>query len=203
MRARILAVCLFLTVSTVAFAGETYVVDSNHSDVTFQIRHLVSKVSGRFGDFSGTIDFDRAKPERSSVDFVIRTASIDTNVERRDNHLRSADFFDVQKYPEITFHSTKIVPAGKDRFNVSGDFTMHGVTKQITLPVTITGFMKDPGGKERAGFEASTVLDRKDYGVVWNRTLDSGGYLLGDDVTIEIALETVHQDPATVPEPSK
>src|SRR6185295_3137577 len=118
-------------------------------------------------------------------------ASIDTNVPDRDKHLRSADFFDVEKFPEITFKSKSIKATGKDAYNVTGTLTMHGVSKEVTLPVTFQGEAKDPWGNTRAGFGTSTTLNRKDYGIVWNKALDAGGALLGDEVKVEINLETV------------
>ncbi len=188
---------LFLAAITAAplFATDTYTIDKNHSDVSFQIRHFVSKVRGRFGDFEGTIQVDPAKPEASSVAFTIKAASIDTNQANRDGDLRSENFFDVAKFPEITFKSTKIVPAGKDKYDVTGSFTMHGVTKEITLPVTFTGTAKDPRGGERAGFELATILNRKDYGINWNKALDNGSLMLSDDVAVTISLETVKKAP--------
>jgi polyisoprenoid-binding protein YceI len=176
---------------TPAVAADTYTVDAVHSEASFQIRHLVGKVRGHFVDFRGTVQVDQAKPEASSVDFSIKTATIDTGVADRDKHLRTADFFDVEKFPEITFKSTKVAPAGKDKYNVTGTFTMHGVSKTVTIPVSFLGFVKDPWGNERAGFEVTTTLNRKDYGIVWNKTLDAGGVMLGEDVAVTITVETV------------
>ena len=185
------AAALALLPLTPAVAADTYTVDASHSEAGFQIRHLVGKVRGRFTDFKGTVQVDAARPEASSVEFSIKATSIDTASADRDKHLRSADFFDVEKFPEITFKSTKVAPAGKDKYEVTGTFTMHGVAKTITLPVAFLGFGKDPWGNERAGFELATVLNRKDYGIVWNKALDAGGAVLGDDVTVSITLETI------------
>jgi polyisoprenoid-binding protein YceI len=138
---------------------------------------------------------DAAKPENSSVEFTIKTASIDTNNEGRDKHLRSADFFDAEKFPEITFKSTKVVAKGKDKFDVTGPLTMHGVTKEVTLPVTFLGSQKDPQGNDKAGFEVAATLNRKDFGIVYNRALDAGGFVLGDEVWISINLETAKKKP--------
>jgi polyisoprenoid-binding protein YceI len=176
-------------------AADTYTIDKNHSDVSFQIRHFASKVRGRFTDFGGTIQADPSKPETSSVAFTIKTASIDTSVADRDKDLRSSNFFDAEKYPEITFKSTKIVPAGKDKFDVTGTLTIHGVSKEITIPVVFLGAAKDPWGNERASFELATRLNRKDYGINWNKALDQGGFMLGDDVDVTIALETIKKKP--------
>ena len=173
------------------FAADTYTVDKSHSDVGFQIRHFASKVRGAFADFDGVIQADTAKPEVSSVVFTIKTASIDTNHPDRDKHLRSADFFDADKDPEITFKSSKITPAGKDKYNVAGTLTIHGVSKEVTLPVTFLGFAKDPGGNQRASFETTIKLNRKEFGISWNKALDAGGFMLSDDVDATINLETV------------
>lgn len=175
------------------FAAETYTVDKAHSDVSFQIRHFASKVRGSFNDFDGTIQADPAKPEMSSVVFTIKTASINTNNPDRDKHLRSADFFDAEKYPEITFKSSRIISAGKDTYTVTGTLTMHGVLKDVALPVMFLGFAKDPGGNQRASFETSIKLNRKDFGLNWNKALDAGGFMLSDDVDVTINLETVQK----------
>jgi len=174
--------------ATTAGAAETYTFDKAHSDVGFQIRHLVSKVRGRFTEYDGTILVDKARPEASSVQLTIKAASIDTGNAKRDEDLRSANFFEVEKYPEITFKSTKITPKGGDSYDVTGILTMHGVTREVTLPVTFLGFSK-MGPMDKAGFETATTLNRKDYGIVWNRPLDVGGTLLGDDVLISISVE--------------
>ncbi|HEX3583113.1 MAG TPA: YceI family protein [Thermoanaerobaculia bacterium] len=172
--------------------ADTYTIDKAHSEATFNVRHFVSRVSGKFDDFAGTINGDFSKPEAASVEFTIKTASVDTGVADRDNHLRSADFFDAAKNPEITFKSTSIKPTGtKNLFNVTGNLTMRGVTKQVTLPVELLGSLTDPWGNTRAGFATHTTLNRKDYGINWNKALDNGGFMLSDDVDITINLETV------------
>jgi polyisoprenoid-binding protein YceI len=184
---------LFATLGAVvlavtASAADTYTFDKVHSDVSFQIRHFLSKVRGRFTDYDGTIVADRARPEASSVDFTIKATSIDTDNENRDKDLRSANFFEVEKYPDITFKSTKVTPRGQDRYDVTGTLTMHGVSKEITLPVTFLGTV-NTGRGEKAGFETSITLNRKDFGIVWNRVLDTGGTTLGDDVIVSINVE--------------
>ena len=177
-------------------AAEAFVVDKYHSEATFTIRHLITRVSGKFNEVSGSISVDRSNPTLSSVEFTIKTASIDTGVAPRDNDLRGANFFEVDKYPEITFKSTSIKPSGrKDVYDVTGTFTMHGVTKTITLPVEFLGFVKDPRGNQRAGFTAHTTLNRKDYGITWNRVLDNGGTLLGDDVDVTVNIEAAKAAP--------
>lgn len=192
MKFRTLAVAAILITASSLFAAEPFNVDKVHSEATFQVRHMMSKVSGKFDDFSGKVNIDRANAPASSVEFTIKAASINTGNADRDKDLRGPNFFDVDKNPEITFKSSKIVPSKtKNVYDVSGDLTMHGVTKHITIPVESGGFGKDPWGNERTGFSVTTTLNRKDYGINWNKTLDNGGVLLGDDVTININLEAI------------
>ncbi len=183
-----------LSIALLAVAGftaaGTYTIDPVHSDVSFKVRHLVSKTSGQFTDFDGTIVVDFGNLDASSVIFTIKTASINTKNEDRDNHLRSGDFFDAETYPEITFTSSKITKSGAQSFAVTGTLTMHGVSQTVTLPVTFLGEIKGPRGGTVAGFEIETDLDRKDYGIVWNKALDAGGMILGDEIDITINLET-------------
>ncbi len=186
---------LLLAAATPLGAADTYTVDKNHSDASFQVRHLGSKVRGGFTDFEGTIQADATKPEMSSVVFKIKSSSIDTNNADRDKHLQSPDFFDAAKCPDITFTSSKITPAGKDKYEVAGTLNMHCVSKPVTLPVSFGGFVKDPWGNDRAIFEVTTRLNRKDYGINWNKALDAGGFVLADDVDIMINLETVKKKP--------
>ena len=186
------ALVLVLGFGTVAAQG-TYGIDTAHSNVGFKVRHLVSKVSGGFNDFDGTIVADFGNLDASSVEFTIQATSIDTKNEKRDGHLRSADFFDVEKYPEITFKSSKITKIDGDSYAVVGALTMHGVSREITLTVDFLGEMTAMGGT-RAGYELTTTVNRKDYGVSWNRALDAGGFVLGDDVEIYIALEVIKQE---------
>jgi len=189
MRVTVIAlVAAIITVAGAASAAE-YTVDPTHSEVIFEVRHLMSEVSGQFTEFSGVISTDFDTLDESSVTFTIQAASIDTRNADRDKHLRSEDFFDVAKHPEITFSSTKIARTGDNEFAVTGMLTMHGVSKAVTLPVTFLGEMQDPWGNTKAGFEIETTLDRKDYGIVWNKALDAGGLLLGDEVEIEINLQ--------------
>jgi polyisoprenoid-binding protein YceI len=177
---------------------ETFTFDKAHSLVGFRIRHFVSKVEGRFKDFDGTIWIDRANPSASKVELTIQAASIDTANENRDKDLRSDNFFDTAKYPTITFKSTKIEPKGKDAYDVTGEFTMHGVTRTITVPVKHGGFLKIKGRTgmtEKTGFEINFPLNRKDFGIVWNRPLDSGGFMLSDEVEINVQVEANKQMP--------
>jgi polyisoprenoid-binding protein YceI len=188
MKTRIAVVAAALAASP-ALAADTYQFDKSHTTVGFQVRHIFTMLGGKFQDYSGTILIDRARPERSSVEFTIQAGSIFTNDARRDEHLRSADFFDVREHPSITFKSTSVKAAGANVYEVTGDLTMRGVTKRITLPVTLLGEGKDPWGNEKVGFDVSTTLDRKDFGINWNKTLDQGGLLVGDEVKVQIAVE--------------
>jgi polyisoprenoid-binding protein YceI len=188
-RKTLLAAALIAT-STVAAQADVYTIDKGHSEVSFQVRHLVTQVRGGFNDYEGTINLDPANLEKSSVDFRIKAASIDTNLPDRDKHLKGEDFFFVEKYPDITFKSKSIKKTGKDAYNVAGTLTMRGVAKEVTLPVTFLGTVKDPWGNEKAGFATDLTLNRKDYGINWNAALDNGGVVLSDDVKISINLET-------------
>jgi len=185
-----------LLLSTLLFAApvlaapQSYEIDPVHSRVEFTIRHMFSKVTGDFGTFKGTVLYDAAAPANSSVNVEIDASSIDTNNDRRDNHLRSADFFDVAKFPTLTYVSTKVTPGPEGKLKVEGKLTMHGVAQPVVLDAAFLGSGPGLDGVTRAGFEASTKVDRKDYGIIWNKTLDQGGTLLGDDVQIEIQLET-------------
>lgn len=176
-------------VQTAAPVTESWTIDKSHSTAEFKVRHLMANVGGRFNDFDAVIHLDRTNAANSSVEFTIQATSIDTGNKNRDEHLRSPDFFDVAKFPTISFKSVSIRERSKDLYDVTGDLTMHGVTKRITLPVQFLGFGRGPGGSEKAGFEITTTLNRKDFGVVWNRNLDEGGVLLGDDVKVTINLE--------------
>ncbi len=186
---KFVAVLLAIVAAAPAAAQQVWEIDGVHSEVSFRIRHLVSQVRGSFRDFSVRVETNEANPAASQVSFTIQAASIDTGNADRDKHLRSADFFDVEKFPTITFVSSKIVPKGNNRFEVTGTLTMHGVAREITLPVEFTGTMKDPMGNTKAGFETATTINRKDFGIVWNRALDSGGFVLGDDVNVSISLQ--------------
>ena len=178
--------------TTIAIATKTtYSIDKAHSEVTFQVRHLLTRVRGRFSDFNGTIEFDEENPERSLVDVAVQAASIDTNERDRDAHLRSADFFDVEKIPVLTFRSTDIQHKAGDRFAVTGDLTIHGVTRSVSFDVLFLGKAKDPWGNERIAFEAGTTVNRKDFGLTWNAALETGGFLVGDDVKISLSVQAV------------
>ena len=176
-----------------ASAQGTYSIDTTHSNVGFKIRHLVAKVSGGFTEFDGSITADFDNLDASSVEFTIKTASIDTGNEKRDGHLRSADFFDAENHPEITFKSSKITKKDNDTYVVAGILKIRGVAQPVILNVDHLGEMQAMGGT-RAGYEISTTLNRQDFEVSWNRTLDQGGLVLGDDVEVTINLEVVKQE---------
>jgi len=198
MRFRSLASLLALTLTgTPAMAADIYTVDKDHSQATFQVRHLLSKTGGRFSDFAGKVLLDEKRLEASSVEFRIRAASLDTDNEKRDQHLRAADFFDVEQHPEIVFKSEKIKKVGKDRYEVTGTFSMRGVDKRLVLPVAYLGAVKDPWGGQRAAFTTEVTLNRKEFGMVWNKALDNGGFVLGNDVWVTVELETVKQADAS------
>ncbi len=171
-----------------------YDIDATHSSVGFQIRHMFSLVSGTFNEFSGVVDFDEAAPEKSKASITIQASSIDTRNAKRDGHLQSPDFFDVANHPTITFTSTRIEKTDRaDLYKMHGDLTMHGVTKPVVLDVTILGSGPDGSGGVRAGFQLAGTIDRKDYGLTWNRALDNGGALLGDDVTLDVFIAAVNK----------
>jgi len=167
-------------------------IDSSHSGAQFAVRHMViSKVRGIFERWAGTIDFDPSKPEASKVSVRIEAASVNTNEPQRDQQLRSADFFDVEKYPAITFESSRIESRGEDRYRVLGELTIHGVTRPVELDAEYLGGGKDPWGNERIGFFAKTSLNRKDFGLNWNQVLETGGVLVGDQVEVSLDVEAV------------
>jgi len=173
-------------------APVTWQVDVTHSELTFRIRHLVSRVSGTFGSWKGTIVADPANLAGGSVDVEIQTTSIDTRNERRDTHLRSADFFDAPNHPTITFRSTRVQAGRGGALKIYGNLTIRGTTKPVVLEGWMLQVAGTPGHR-RIGFEASTTIDRMDYGVTWNRAAEGGGLTLGDDVEISIAVEAVEQ----------
>jgi polyisoprenoid-binding protein YceI len=180
-----------------ALAAEKYEFDKSHTTVSFQVRHIFTWMTGVFGEFSGSIQVDKANPAASAVEFTIQAKSVDTNDAKRDEHLRTADFFDVANHPTITFKSTSVKPAGADKYEVTGDLTLRGVTKRVTLPVAFLGAGKDPWGNEKMGFEIATTLNRKDYGINWNKTLDQGGVVVGDEVRVQIGVEANKAKAAT------
>src|SRR5258706_15773354 len=181
------------TTTTTAADVRTFTIDKTHSEVTFQVRHLVTKVRGRFSDFSGIVQFDAARPERSSVALTIQAASVDTSTADRDQHLRSDDFFAVEKFPAITFVSSRVTKKSDQQYDVTGTLTIRGVAKEVTLPVFHLGEATDPWGNARAGFETEITLNRKDYGLLWNAALETGGFLVGDEVKVTVSAQEVAQ----------
>jgi polyisoprenoid-binding protein YceI len=172
----------------------TYQIDPAHSAAHFSVRHMmISNVRGEFTKVSGTVQYDAANPANSSVEALIETASINTCEPQRDTHLKSADFFDVEKFPEIAFRS-KSVAAGDGELQVKGDLTIHGVTREVALTVEgPTPEAKDPWGNQRIGASATTKINRKDFGLGWNVVLEAGGVLVGEEIKISIDLEAVRQ----------
>jgi len=184
---------LFLSVALVSgnpASAEDYVVDVGHSTVQFKIRHLLTKVTGKFKDFSGSISYDPNSAASSKVAFTVQAASIDTTNERRDKHLRSDDFFGVETHSTLSFESTSVKSKGEGELAVTGSFTMHGVTKEIEIPVTVNGVMQGPWGPV-AGFETTFTVDRTEYGIEYNQAVEGGGLVLGHDVEIYISVEAV------------
>lgn len=177
-----------------AFAA-TWVIDPEHSSVGFKVKHLmVSNVKGNFEKYSGNVEIDEKDITKSRVKVSIDTNSINTNVKKRDDHLRSADFFDVVRFPTMTFVSKKIARVGKDTLKVTGDLTLHGVTKEVALDVTgPSQEIKDPWGTIRKGATASGKINRKDFGLSWNAALESGGVVVGDEVTITLEIEMIRK----------
>ena len=173
-----------------ALAAE-YKIDGDHTTIGFRVRHLFTAVDGRFDKYDGTIRFDPAKPEEASVEGTIDAASVNTNVAERDKHLRSADFFDVANHPKITFKSTKVLEVAPDKTHgkMAGLLGIRGVEKEVVLDVAFHGQGKDPWGNFKAGFSATTRILRKDFGLKWNDTLETGGLLVGDDVEIRLEVE--------------
>jgi polyisoprenoid-binding protein YceI len=170
---------------------QTMTIDKAHSEVTFQIRHLLTKVRGRFTDFAGTIQLDEAQPDRSTASLTIQATSVDTNTPDRDQHLRSEDFFFVEKFPVITFASTRVTRTSADQYSVTGSLTIRGVSREVTFPATSLGTARDPWGNVKAGFEAEMTVNRKDYGLMWNTVLETGGVLLGDEVKVSLSIQAV------------
>jgi polyisoprenoid-binding protein YceI len=166
-------------------------IDAAHSGINFSIRHLISKVRGRFAKYSGAVDFDDDDLTRSVVQATIDASSIDTGVQQRDAHLRSADFFDVERFSELRFRSRRIEKIEDARYRVIGELTMRDVTREVSLDVEYGGRAKDPWGNERIGFVAKAVLSRKDFGLEWNQMLEAGGVLVGDRVDVELELQAV------------
>ena len=173
-------------------ALEKWNFDTVHSNIGFSVRHLmISKVNGHFKTWSGTLSIDEENPANSAVEVKIDAASIDTKEQQRDDHLRSPDFLNAAKFPHIVFKSTRVEKVAGDRYKITGDFTIHEVTKPVVLDAEYFGRQKDPWGGERAGFSAKTSIDRRDYGLVFNIPLDGGGVVVGERVDITLDVEAV------------
>jgi polyisoprenoid-binding protein YceI len=178
-------------------ATSIWTIDAAHTLVEFSAKHMmITTVKGRFGAVKGTITADLRNPDNSHVEAEIDAASLDTRTEQRDQHLKSADFLNVEQYPTITFKSTRVQGAYAregDEFKVTGDLTIRGMTRPVTLDCTFDGTNKDPWGGERAGFSASTKIDRREWGLTWNQALETGGILVGNDIKISLEVQAVRQ----------
>ena len=170
----------------------TWTIDPTHSLVEFAGKHMMfTTVKGRFRDLAGTITLDEADHARSGVEVEIQAASIDSGVEQRDGHLRSADFLDVEQYPTIAFKATRVLPIGADRARVTGELTIHGTTRPVELDVAYEGLGVNPWGTEVVGFTARTEINRKDFGLTWNVALEAGGFLVSEQVKIGLEIQAV------------
>lgn len=198
MKRFISSVCSILVIAfPLIVSAATWNIDPEHTNVGFKVKHLmVSNVKGVFEKFTGTVDVNEKDISKSKVDVSIDAKSINTNVVKRDEHLRSADFLDVAKHPVMTFTSKKIAKAGKGKLKVTGDLTLHGVTKEVVLDVEgPASESKDPWGNIRTGASASTKINRKDFGLTWNKALETGGVVVGDEVQINIEVEMIKAQP--------
>jgi polyisoprenoid-binding protein YceI len=184
------ALLLAIVLPSAAWAKD-YAIDASHTTVRFRVRHLFTTVEGRFGKFEGNVQFDSADLKSAKVTGTIDVATIDTNHEKRDEHLRAKDFFFVEEYPQIKFESTSVsdVDVAAKTGKLHGKLTMRGVTKDVVLDVAFTGEGTDPWGNSKAGFTASTKINRKDFGLNWNEALETGGVLVGEEVEIRIDAE--------------
>jgi polyisoprenoid-binding protein YceI len=179
----------------------TYNIDKTHTDVIFAAKHMmVTTVRGKFGAVDGTLQLDLENPTASAGSFSVQTASLNTGVEQRDGHLRSGDFFDVETYPEVTFVSTGVAAKAGNDYTVTGDLTVRGTTRPVTFEVEYLGSYKSMAGADRAGFHATTRINREEFGLTWNVGLEAGGWLVGKDVKIEIDLAVEAAAPVAVPE---
>jgi polyisoprenoid-binding protein YceI len=183
----------FALAAVAGLQAATYEIDSSHSSANFTVRHLmISNVRGQFSKVTGKVQFDPKNLAASSVEATIDTTTVNTREERRDAHLKSADFFDVAKYPSMTFKSKKFAAAGAGKYKVTGDLTIHGVTKEVVLDLAeVTPETKGMQGETRVGGQASTKINRKDFGLTWSKTMDGGGAVVGDEVQITLDLELI------------
>jgi len=190
---RITIVAAMILAIPYAAVASTWNIDPDHSNLGFKIKHLmVSNVKGNFDKYFGIVEINEKDITKSKVEVTIDTNSVNTNVKKRDDHLRSADFFDVAKYPTMIFVSKKVTVVGPDKLKVTGEFTLHGVTKEVVLDLEgPTAESKDPWGNTRKGATATTRINRKDYGLTWNQALETGGVLVGDDVELTLEVEMI------------
>ncbi len=186
---RMVAMSFLLSLSAVNLWAANYTIDQDHTTVSFKIRHLFSNVRGNFNQFEGKFVYEPGKPETWQAEATVQAASINTNVKERDNHLRSADFFDVEKYPTLNFKSTGVEEATETGAKLKGLLTIHGVEKPVVMDLEIHGVGKDPWGNVKAGFTATLKINRKDFGLNWNEALETGGVLVGDEVEITLEVE--------------
>ena len=191
---QVFALIAVLAVAPSALRAETYEIDGSHSSVNFRVKHLVGRVPGRFTKFTGTVSYEPSKPASWKVDAAIDPASINTDNEKRDSHLRNADFFDVEKCKDMSFKSTKVTDVKGDTAKLHGELTMHCVTKPVILDLEVGGVTKTAWGSIAAGFSARGKLNRKDWGITFNKTLDNGGLMLGEEVEITIDIEAGLKD---------
>ena len=174
---------------------QAWQIDSAHSGIHFSVRHLViARVRGQFSRWTGALSVPDGDFSKATVEVAIDATSIETGVADRDAHLKSDDFFDVARFPELTFRGRRIAPKGSDRFALVGDLTIRGISREVVLDVESAGQTRDPWGNVRAGFAARTAVDRKEFGLTWNQALEAGGVMVGDKVEIEIEIEAVRQD---------
>jgi polyisoprenoid-binding protein YceI len=180
-----------VAVTPAALQGETLKIDPNHSGVGFSVRHMLSRVTGRFHKFEGTIELDEKNLAASKVSATIQAASVDTGAEARDQDLRGLNHFDVEKFPTLAFTSTAISDLQGNKGKIRGKLQLHGVEKEVVLDTEFLGKAKDPWGNQRWGFHATTTVNRKDYGLTWNKVLEGGGFLVGDEIEISLDVEAL------------
>lgn len=193
---RLVCAVIVVAASPAAWAA-TYTLDADHTTVEFKVRHLFSYVRGTFREFEGSFDYEPGAPTMWKAQATIQAASIDTRVEKRDHHLRSKDFFEAETYPTLTFTSTAVTDATPTSAKLHGDLTIHGVTKPVVLDLAIHGVGKDPWGNVRAGFTATTTISRNDFGLTWNKAVEAGQLLVGDEVEITIEAEGLRKEETT------
>lgn len=188
-------VLVLIAVLTVSSYAQHWELDKAHSNIGFSVKHLViSKIKGKFDDYSGHVMFDGKNPENGSVEITIQMTSVNTDNQKRDNHLKSSDFFEADKYPTMTFKSKKITKTGDNKYEIAGDLTIKDVTKEVTLDTEFNGALTGPMGKTRAGFAAYTKINRQDFHVAWENKLQDGSLIVGNDVEINLDIELVQGD---------